>query len=194
MEWKIFLTIPTNHVQQRPDQVSVQTPHEGAAPGGQGQHRHRASGQEPLQISASVSTTSSNIAYMSAPDQIPTILSLCPPARRWCCPGWRGPAPAPAWPRAPSGGSPRLCTGCRCSPAPGTWLQLATLLATAGYTIEDTHLNPSAPTSSGVSIMPPSSSSTRTFSSGTMSSSPRGGIVYLERDILDNEYYIQRRY
>ena len=134
MEWKIFLTIPTNHVQQRPDQVSVQTPHEGAAPGGQGQHRHRASGQEPLQISASVSTTSSNIAYMSAPDQIPTILSLCPPARRWCCPGWRGPAPAPAWPRAPSGGSPRLCTGCRCSPAPGTWLQLATLLATAGYT------------------------------------------------------------
>ena len=126
MEWKIFLTIPTNHVEQRPDQVPVQTPHEGAAPGGQGQHRHRASRQEPLEISASVSTTSSNIAYISAPDQIPTILSLCPPARRWCCPGWRGPAPAPAWPRAPSGGSPRLCTGCRCSPAPGTWLQLAT--------------------------------------------------------------------
>ena len=62
----------------------------------------------------------------SATGQIATILSLCPPARRWCCPGWRGPAPAPAWPRAPSGGSPRLCTGCRCSPAPGTWLQLAT--------------------------------------------------------------------
>ena len=128
---------------------------------------------------------------MSAPDQIPTILSLCPPARRWCCPGWRGPAPAPAWPRAPSGGSPRLCTGCRCSPAPGTWLQLATLLATAGYsyswlhsaghragTTEDTHLNPSAPTNNLVSTTLPSSNSTSTFSLGTMSVSPRAGILY----------------
>ena len=58
-----------------------------------------------------------------------------------------------------------------------SWLHSA---AHRAATIEDTHLNPSAPTSSGVSITPPSSSSTRTFSSGTMSSSPRGGIVYLE--------------